>query len=121
MPAILEDGKWTLTPVSAARVLTQLDLDKPGAKHFSVADLKAAITTGEQALAEGLTVVENFRRPNAGLAKRAMTAINRPRTNTAGRDDITAFGTLSTLMRYRRRTENHPITSLIVRAGEIRS
>jgi hypothetical protein len=70
MPAILEDGKWTLTPVSAARVLKHLDLEKPGAKHFPVADLKAAIATGEQALAEGVTVVENFRRGNAELAKR---------------------------------------------------
>jgi hypothetical protein len=71
MPAVLENGKWTLTPIAAAKLLKHLDLDRPKAKHFSFADLKAAIATGEQALAEGLGVVENFKRLNAELEKRA--------------------------------------------------
>jgi hypothetical protein len=70
MPAVLENGKWTLTPVSAARVLKHLDLEQPKAKHFSFDDLKAAISTGEKALAEGIGLVENFKRLNAELAKK---------------------------------------------------
>jgi len=70
MPAVLEDGKWTLTPVSAARLLKHLDVAKPTAKRFSFDDLKAAIAIGEQALAEGVGLVENFKRANAELAKR---------------------------------------------------
>src|SRR6516225_3718795 len=45
MPAVLENGKWTLTPVSAARVLKHLDLKQPKAKRFPVNDLKDAIST----------------------------------------------------------------------------
>lgn len=70
MSAVLEDGKWTLTPVSAAKLLKHLDLEKPKAKRFSFDDLKAAISTGEAAMAEGLAVVENFKRANAALAKK---------------------------------------------------
>lgn len=70
MPAVLENGKWTLTPVSAARVLKHLDLKQPKAKRFPINDLKDAISTGEKALAEGLDVVENFKRLNAKLEKK---------------------------------------------------
>lgn len=70
MPAILQDGRWTLTPVAAAKVLKHFDLDKPGAKFFPIADLKTAIATGEAALAEGVGLVENFKRLNAELDRR---------------------------------------------------
>lgn len=70
MPAVLEDGKWTLTPVSASKLLKHLDLDQQKAKRFPFADLKSAIAIGEQALAEGLGVVENFKRLNAELENR---------------------------------------------------
>lgn len=78
MPAVLEDGKWTLTPVSAARVLKHLDLEKPKAKRFSFDDLKSGISTGEAALGEGLGVVENFKRANAALAKRRAQSAKLP-------------------------------------------
>ncbi|MDE2167168.1 MAG: hypothetical protein KGJ66_12635 [Alphaproteobacteria bacterium] len=71
MPAIFENGKWTLTPVSAAKVLKHLNIADPKAKRISFNDLKAAISTGEKALSEGLGVVENFKRANAELAKKA--------------------------------------------------
>jgi hypothetical protein len=70
MPAVLENGKWTLTPVSAARLLKHLDLEQPKAKRFSFDDLKTAISTGEKALAEGVGLVENFKRLNAELVKK---------------------------------------------------
>jgi hypothetical protein len=70
MPAVFENGKWTLTPVSAARLLKHLDLEQPRAKRFSFDDLKSAIATGEKALAEGVGLVENFKPLNAELAKK---------------------------------------------------
>lgn len=70
MPAIFENSKWTLTPVSAAKVLKHLNIEDPKAKRVSFNDLKAAISTGEKALAEGLGVVENFKRANAELVKK---------------------------------------------------
>jgi hypothetical protein len=70
MPAVLEKGRWTLTPVAAAKVLKHLDLDKPGARFFPINDLKDAIKTGERAMAEGVGLVENFKRFNAALSKK---------------------------------------------------
>src|SRR3984885_7923400 len=70
MPAILENGKWTLTPVSAAKILKHLNIEEPKATRVSFNDLKAAISTGERALAEGLDLVINFRLVNAELVKK---------------------------------------------------
>jgi hypothetical protein len=77
MPAMLEDGKWALTPVSAAKLLKHLDLDRPKAKRFSFDDLKTAISTGESALAEGVGLVENFKRVNAELEKKRAAPVRR--------------------------------------------
>ena len=69
---------WTFTPVSAAKLLKHLDLQQPTAKRFSFADLKAVIFTGEKAVAEGMDVVENFKRLNVELAKKRRDDVEPP-------------------------------------------
>lgn len=71
-PAVLQGGKWTFSPVQAAKVLKFLDLEKPGAKHFPIADMKVAISTAEKALGEGVNIVDNFIRANE-MAERKRT------------------------------------------------
>lgn len=58
-------------PTAAAKLLKSLQLGKdPVAKRVPIADLKAAITLAESALADGLKLIENFQRVNAERNRR---------------------------------------------------
>ena len=58
-------------PTAAAKLLKTLQLGKePIAKRVPYAELKSAITVGESALADGLSLIENFQRVNAERKKR---------------------------------------------------
>jgi transcriptional regulator with XRE-family HTH domain len=58
-------------PTAAAKLLKTLQLGKdPVAKRVPYGELKSAITLGESALADGLALIENFRKLNAERLKR---------------------------------------------------
>lgn len=57
-------------PTAAAKLLKTLRLDSPVAHKIPVADLKSAIKTGEEALGEGVNIIQNFRNANAARNKR---------------------------------------------------
>jgi hypothetical protein len=71
MPPMLQDGKWTLRPLAAAKLFRSIDLDKKTLEGFKVGDLAEAIALGEVALGEGAKVLENCQRANAELEKRS--------------------------------------------------
>jgi hypothetical protein len=58
-------------PTAAAKLLKTLQLGKdPMAKRVPIADLKSAITLGESALGDGLSLIENFQSLNAERKRR---------------------------------------------------
>jgi len=69
-PAALEDGVWKMKPVALAKMLKKLDLQSKKPEHFPMEDLRAAITTGEEALSSGENLIENFERANTERARR---------------------------------------------------
>ena len=73
-PPIFENGKWTLKPIAAAKLLQRLDLEKKTLSHFSFHDLKNAISVGEQALAQGVELTERMAAVKAEKSRRAAAA-----------------------------------------------
>lgn len=69
-PPVWEDGAWTFKPVAAAKLLKRIDLTGKVVRPATISDFRAAIKIGELALAEGVTLVENFRRANAEVKHR---------------------------------------------------
>jgi hypothetical protein len=69
---VLNNGNWTLKPIAAAKLMKKIDLKTKTIRHVPVSDLRSAIAAGEAALAEGVNLVENFKRVNAELARRDM-------------------------------------------------
>ena len=69
-PPVLEDGVWIFKPVAAAKLFKKIDLIGKTVKPSTIADFRAAIKTGETALGEGVTLVENFIRANAEMKRR---------------------------------------------------
>lgn len=66
----LEDGKWFLTGLSAAKIFKNIDLEEKVAKPTPIEDLQAAIKVAEDALGKGQNVVNNFKNLNAEMRKR---------------------------------------------------
>ncbi|MGH6836982.1 MAG: hypothetical protein ACREC9_15930 [Methylocella sp.] len=69
-PPILENGRWALKPIDAAKLLKRLDIQRATVTRFSISELQTAISTAEAALASGSNVVENFERVNAEKRKK---------------------------------------------------
>ena len=63
-PLSIEAGNWTLRPVAAAKLMKRLQLEKGKLNHFSINDLRNAISTAEKALVASVNLVENFKRVN---------------------------------------------------------
>ena len=57
-------------PTAAAKLLKGLQLAAPVAKRVPYAELEAAIKIGESALAEGMSLIENFQKVNIERKKR---------------------------------------------------
>jgi transcriptional regulator with XRE-family HTH domain len=58
-------------PTAAAKLLNTLELgEEPSTKRTPIADVKAAIKTGEIALGDGLNLIENFTKMNTMRVKR---------------------------------------------------
>jgi len=57
-------------PTAAAKLLKGLQLNEPVAKRLPYSELEAAIKIGESALAEGMSLIENFQKVNAERKKR---------------------------------------------------
>jgi hypothetical protein len=68
--AFLEGETWKFKPVAAVKLLNKLDLENMVAAEFPFNDIKAAITTGEAAFGAGASLLQNFARSNAELARR---------------------------------------------------
>jgi transcriptional regulator with XRE-family HTH domain len=61
----------TFVPTAAAKLLKSLQLGKePVAKRVPYAELKSTIRVGESALADGLSLIENFQQVNAARSAR---------------------------------------------------
>ncbi|BBC02692.1 MULTISPECIES: helix-turn-helix transcriptional regulator [Bradyrhizobium] len=57
-------------PTAAAKLLKGLQLNEPVAKRVPYSELEAAIKIGESALAEGMSLIENFQKVNIERKKR---------------------------------------------------
>ena len=63
-PAVLESGKWSLKPLTMAKILKGIDVEKQTIQPFSFDDLQKAISTAEIALGEGANLITNFKNLN---------------------------------------------------------
>jgi hypothetical protein len=70
-PPVLENGRWAIKPIDAAKVLKRLDIEHATVTRFSISELQTAISTAEAALGSGSNVVENFKRVNAEKRRKA--------------------------------------------------
>jgi hypothetical protein len=61
-PAFLDGDTWKFKPMAAAKLLNKLDLQKKTVEEFPLNDIRAAISTGEAALAAGVNLHQNFAR-----------------------------------------------------------
>ena len=59
---IIEHGRASLTSSAASKLLRSLDLERGTASRLRIADLFAAIASGEKALGSGETLIENLQR-----------------------------------------------------------
>ena len=70
-PPVLQNGVWMFKPVAAAKLLKKLDIVKKQVPSVHLGDFRAAIKTGEAALGAGVQLIENFKRFNAEMKRRA--------------------------------------------------
>jgi hypothetical protein len=69
-PPAFKDGVWTFKPFAAAKLFKKIDLIGKTVKPSTLEDFRVAIKTGERALGEGATLVENLLRANAKQNRR---------------------------------------------------